>query len=445
METAQQPTLQTYPAYKPSGVEWLGDIPEGWEAVKMKYLFRDISIKGKPEETLLSVTQNQGVIPRDWVENRMVMPSGNLETFKFIRKGDFAISLRSFEGGLEYCYHDGIISPAYTVLKMKSSLVSEYYKYLLKSKSFISEIQTSVIGIREGKNISYPELSYSLLPVPSAEEQTAIANFLDVKTQKIDAAIVQKQQLITLLKERKQILIQDLVTGKKVWDEATQSWKAPAKTKDSGVEWIGEIPEGWGVKKLTHSVRKLVDGTHFSPKSFESGDYKYITAKNIKQSGFDFTNLSYITQKDHDTIFPRCPVSQGDVLYIKDGATAGIAMVNTLTEEFSLLSSVALIRPNLDIISAQYLSAYLNSDVIRNFIKTQIVGGALTRLTLELISRFKIIAPSQKEQNQIVQEIQTQSSKIDKAIGLQEQQIEKLQEYKRVLVDSCVRGKVKVS
>ena len=152
METAQQTTLQTYPAYKPSGVEWLGDIPEGWEAVKMKYLFRDISIKGKPEETLLSVTQNQGVIPRDWVENRMVMPSGNLETFKFIRKGDFAISLRSFEGGLEYCYHDGIISPAYTVLKMKSSLVSEYYKYLLKSKSFISEIQTSVIGIREGKN-----------------------------------------------------------------------------------------------------------------------------------------------------------------------------------------------------------------------------------------------------------------------------------------------------
>ncbi|PLX00863.1 MAG: restriction endonuclease subunit S, partial [Marinilabiliales bacterium] len=211
--------FRKYDSYKDSGVEWLSDIPVGWDAVKMKYLFKDVSIKNKPDEALLSVTQNMGVVPRSWVENRMVMPSGGLDAFKYIEKGDFSISLRSFEGGLEYCHHHGIISPAYTVLKKRNDLIAEYYKYLFKSKSFIYEMQTSIVGIREGKNISYPILSYSLLPVPDSNEQTAIANFLDEKTAKIDKVIAQKEKMIALLKERKQILIQKAVTGKVVWNE----------------------------------------------------------------------------------------------------------------------------------------------------------------------------------------------------------------------------------
>src|SRR5690554_1958581 len=142
-----QTNINKYPTYKDSSVEWLGKIPEGWDSVRMKFVFKDVSLKNKPDAKLLSVTQTQGVVPREWVENRMVMPSGNLESFKFIEKGDFAISLRSFEGGLEYCHHDGIISPAYTVLKKRKSIKEEYYKYLFKSKSFISEIQTSIVGI----------------------------------------------------------------------------------------------------------------------------------------------------------------------------------------------------------------------------------------------------------------------------------------------------------
>jgi type I restriction enzyme S subunit len=146
------PQNKKYPAYKDSGVEWLGEIPESWEYIRMKRLYWDFSKKNHPEAELLSVTQNQGVVPRTWVENRMVMPSGALESFKFINKGDFAISLRSFEGGLEYCHHDGIISPAYTVLKKKrNDLIEGYYKYLFKSYSFISELQTSVVGILQNK------------------------------------------------------------------------------------------------------------------------------------------------------------------------------------------------------------------------------------------------------------------------------------------------------
>ena len=200
---------------KDSGVEWIGQVPEYWEVKKMKFLFKDTSIKNKPDATLLSVTQNRGVIPRNWLEERTVMPSGNLETFKFIQKDDFAISLRSFEGGLEICHHDGIISPAYTVLKYdKKFLNNGYYKYLFKCQKFISEMQTSIVGIREGKNISYEELKYSFLPIPQIIEQQKIAQFLDEKTAKIDQAIALKTAHIEKLKEYKSVLINDAVTGK---------------------------------------------------------------------------------------------------------------------------------------------------------------------------------------------------------------------------------------
>ena len=234
---------QTYHNYQTSNTEWLGDIPAHWEIRRMKYLFEEISIKNKPNEELLSVTQNQGVVPRSWVENRMVMPSGNLESFKLIHKGDFSISLRSFEGGIEYCYYTGIISPAYTVLKKKILLTDGYYKFLFKSQSFISEIQKNTVGIRDGKNVNYTTLSYSLLPIPPLIEQQAIANFLDEQTAKIDHAISQQEQMIGLLKSYKQSLIQTVVT---------QGLKPNTALRPSGIEWLGDIPAHWEVRKLKY-------------------------------------------------------------------------------------------------------------------------------------------------------------------------------------------------
>src|SRR5690606_21752581 len=157
--------MKKYDSYKDSGVKWLGEIPKHWNILKMRFLFKDVSVKNKPELELLSVTQNQGVVPRNMVENRMVMPTGSLESFKVISKGDFAISLRSFEGGLEYSDYEGLISPAYTVLKAQKEIVHSYYKYLFKSLSFIGELQLSIVGIREGKNISYEELKYSYIQI----------------------------------------------------------------------------------------------------------------------------------------------------------------------------------------------------------------------------------------------------------------------------------------
>lgn len=431
-------TFQKYPAYKDSGVEWLGEIPKGWEAIRMKYIFRDVSIKNKPEEELLSVTQDKGVVPRSWVENRMVMPSGSLETFKFIRKGDFAISLRSFEGGLEYCYHDGIISPAYTVLKKKKGLIDLYYKYLFKSNSFISEIQTSVVGIREGKNISYPELSYSLLPIPRHEEQTAIANFLDDKTAKIDRVIAQKEKLIALLKERKQIIIQNAVT---------KGLDPNVKMKDSGVEWIEEIPKHWEVKKVKHCAYKISKGTTPSTEGrsiLDSGIVRFIKAENI-QDGIITDNPEHFIDEKTNEIIGRSKLKANDILFVIAGATLGkVAIVSEKELPANTNQAVSFIRPN-KVTNPNYLMNWLTSSFIRKVIWLEAVQSAQPNLSMEDLGNLPFISSTAREQEQILNHIDNISIKIDQATSLQQTQIEKLKEYKATLIDAAVTGKIKVS
>ncbi len=429
---------EKYPAYKDSGVEWLGEIPEHWDCIRMKHLFKDYSEKNRPNETLLSVTQNQGVVPRDSVENRMVMPSGSLETFKYIEKGDFAISLRSFEGGLEYCYHNGIISPAYTVLKIKKdTLVDAYYKFLFKSFSFISELQTSVVGIREGKNISYPELSYSFLPIPKKHEQTAIASFLDTKTAKIDQSISQKQKLIELLKERKQIIIQNAVT---------KGLDPNVKMKDSGVEWIGEIPEHWEVASVKHVLSMpITDGPHVTPELLEDG-IPFISAEAIKEGEIDFTKKrGYISIKDHSIFSMKYSPKLKDIYMIKSGATTGNVAIVKTDIQFSIWSPLAVFRVNPQIVLAEYLYNFLQSSSFKKSVELRWSYGTQQNIGMGIISNLPVAFGILKEQQAIVSHIEAQTSKIDKAIELQQQLIEKLKEYRTILINSAVTGKIKVS
>ena len=423
--------VKKYPAYKDSGVEWIGEIPVGWKLKKMKYLFRDISIKNRPDEILLSVTQDQGVIPRGWLVNRPVMPTGNLETFKFIEKGNFAISLRSFEGGIEYCHHNGIISPAYTVLQINRELFELYYKYLFKSFSFISEIQTSVMGIREGKNISYPILSYSLLPIPSHPEQTAIANFLDEKCNKIDRAVAQKEKLVALLKERKQIVIQNAVT---------KGLNPNAKMKDSGVEWIGEIPEGWEVKRLKY-IGLIRYGLGQPPKESENG-IALIRATNIVRGKIVDEEMLFVDPAD--VPWDRKPeLKKNDIIIVRSGAYTGDSAIITSKYEnaiagYDLVFSPKLVFPNF------VAYAFLSSYVLYSQIYLLRMRAAQPHLNAEELARTLILLPPSYEQKTIVAHIETQSQKINKAITLQQNQIEKLKEYKSILINNAVTGKIKV-
>lgn len=189
------------------------EIPAHWHERKIKYCFTERSEKNHPEEPILCATQSKGVIPQSMYENRVVVVNKGFEGLKFVKKGDFVISLRSFEGGIEYAYYQGIISAAYTILTPNDVEYADYFRLLFKSKPFIQLLQTCVTGIREGQNINYPLLSRMFIPIPPVEEQRAIVAYVDAKSAQIDDLIENLNAEIGYLKEYKQRLIADAVTG----------------------------------------------------------------------------------------------------------------------------------------------------------------------------------------------------------------------------------------
>jgi type I restriction enzyme S subunit len=182
-----------------------------WKRIKAGDIFMSSSVRGKRSEVLLSATQEHGVIPRDQLEGRVTMPTGNLESFKLVEVGDFVISLRSFQGGIEYSEHRGIVSPAYTVLKPVKEIDKSFYRFYFKSADFIGHLAIAVIGIRDGKQISYEDFCFVKIPYPRIEEQKAISAILIQAEKEIELA---KEKLANL-QSQKRGLMQQLLTGKK--------------------------------------------------------------------------------------------------------------------------------------------------------------------------------------------------------------------------------------
>lgn len=425
--------IKRYSQYKDSGIKWLGEIPERWKYMRMKRLFYDYSEKNKPDEELLSVTQTQGVVPRSLVENRMVMPNGNLETFKYIQRGDFAISLRSFEGGLEYSNYNGIISPAYTVLKLKTQVEHNFFKYLFKSNSFIQELQTSVVGIREGKNISYSELSYSFLPFPPLVEQRSIAAYLDKKTEEIDIAIAQKEQMIELLKERKQILINCAVT---------RGLNPDVTLKDSGVDWIGEIPEHWEVRRLGN-FSKVIDPQpdHRAPEIDING-FPYLGIRDINSDGT--INIETARMVKETALLKQesaFVINDEDIVFCKVGTLGEPKHIKIKGERVALSATLVLIKI-ADLFLSRYIKYCLDSNFIYNQINVIITGATRPALGIQQIRKFILPIPSDSDMKDIVIYLDKNLEKIDKAIFQKQEEIEKLKEYKSTLIDSAVTGKI---
>lgn len=194
-----------------TGKKRLSGFSGEWKRVKAGLLFGSSSIRSNKLEPLLSVTQDKGVVPRDMLETRVTMPDGDLSSFKLVDVGDFVISLRSFEGGLEYSKYRGIVSPAYTVLKKKTDISDVFYKVYFKSNDFIQRLAVAVIGIRDGKQISYSDFCYIKIPYPSLQEQNAIANVFV----SCDSEILLAKQKLNRFQQQKKGLMQVLLTGKK--------------------------------------------------------------------------------------------------------------------------------------------------------------------------------------------------------------------------------------
>lgn len=291
---------------------------------------------------------NEGIVDYSNVVTRTIQKK-NIDA-KYLRKGDIIIEK---SGGSDkqpvgrVIYFDGpestyLFNNFTGLLRVKNQAVwlPRYVFYSLfhnYRKGGTRPFESKTTGLHNLKTDDYIS-RYEVLEAPISEQQS-ICKQLDYVYDIIKTRQQQLQKLDELVKARFVELFGDPISN----------------------------PMNWNKRTLKEVCTKLNDGTHFSPESFSMGDYKYITAKNIKASGFDFSNITYVPEAVHRPIFERCNPEQGDVLYIKDGATTGIAIVNTLKEEFTLLSSVALLKQNRNVINGYFLAALLNNaDINRN-------------------------------------------------------------------------------
>lgn len=235
--------------FKQIDEQWLSCVPSEWNAVKVKYLFRERIEKGYPNEQLLVASQNMGVVPKDVYGLRTVEATKDLHLLKLVKVGDFVISLRSFQGGIEYAYYQGIISPAYTVMVPNKMISPSYFRYLAKSRLFIELLQLSVTGIREGQNIDYEKLRNHLIPVPPRPEQDQIVRYLDWQVARIDKLIEGKKREIELLVTQEENLIATVVT----------SGIRREKKKQCDLIWLKSKPESWKTVKIKRVFRERVE------------------------------------------------------------------------------------------------------------------------------------------------------------------------------------------
>ena len=423
--------MERYNEYKDSGVQWLGEIPSHWELRKMKYTFCERSQKGFPNEPLLAATQNHGVIKKSDYENRTVEATKNLDTLKLVEKGDFVISLRSFQGGIEYSYCRGIISPAYTVLKAHH-LSEPYFKHLAKSPSFIDLLKSSVTGIREGQNIDYNKLKVEFMPIPTIEEQQAIATYLDTITAKIDEAIAQQQKMIDLLNERKQIIINNAVT---------KGLNPDAPMKDSGVDWIGEICKNWRMYRLKHLLKtNLMYGANESAESEETSYPRYIRITDIDENGKlkpdTFRSLEPLKAEPY-------LLTRGDILFARSGATAGKTYL--FDEDIKACFAGYLIKAQVsNKLLSRYLMYYTRSGIYDQWKNSIFIQATIQNIGADKYANLRIPLPTIEEQKTIVSYLDTETMKIDKVLDTHKRQISLLQERKQIIINDVVTGKVKV-
>ena len=401
--------MERYREYKESGVKWLGEIPSHWELRKMKYTFSERSQKGFPQEPLLASTQTHGVILKSQYENRTVEAIKSLETLKLVEIGDFVISLRSFQGGLEYAYNRGIISPAYTILT-PIHIKADYFKYLSKSDIFISLLKSSVTGIREGQNIDYNKLKDNLLPIPSEKEQISIGSYLDSATSEIDKAIAKQQKMIDLLNERKQIIIQNAVT--KGLDENVEM-------KESGVEWIGRIPKHWGLIKIKH-LAKLQSGSN-------------LTSNDISDIGL-YPVYGGNGQRGY---YNRYNCEGSYILIGRQGALCG--NINYAEGKFWATEHAVVCYPKKG-----YNTLWLGETLRLMNLGQYSLATAQPGLAVERINGLYLPYPALEEQNGIALFLKNKIDKIDLYAKYCQRQITLLQERKQIIINEVVTGKVRV-
>lgn len=426
-------SLPRYPEYKDSGVAWLGEVPVNWELKRLGYFFEErrekVSDKDYPA---LSVTKN-GIVPQ--IETAAKTDDG--DNRKKVCAGDFVINSRSDrKGSSGISPFDGSVSLINTILRPREQVFPAYIHHLLRSVPFQEEFYRYGKGIvADLWSTNYSEMSGITLAMPTAEEQTAIATFLDRETAKIDALIAEQEKLLTLLAEKRQATISHAVT---------KGLNPDAPMKDSGVEWLGEVPAHWEVTALKHLVRApIIDGPHETPIKQDNG-IPFVSAESLSKGFIDFTKIwGYISPEDHARYSRRYTPKQGDILIVKLGATTGTTAIVDTEEEFNIWVPLAAVRLK-DGIDPQFVCNVLKSSNLKRAYELNWTYGTQQTLGLGTISNLQIPVPPISEQKDIVIHFNSIFPLLDSLQEEARRSIDLLKERRAALISAAVTGKIDV-
>lgn len=431
--------LPKYEAYKDSGVEWIGSIPADWQLEKAKWLFTKADRPIRKDDEIVTCFRDGQVTLR---KNRRTDGFTNAlkeHGYQGIRKGDLVIhAMDAFAGAIGVSDSDGKSTPVYAacIPRRRETVNPYFYAYYMRDLALSGLIVSLAKGIRErSTDFRFNDFSNLTLPLPNYDQQTLIANFLDQKIAQIDAAIAIKEQQIELLKERKQIIIQQAVT---------QGLDPNVPMKDSGVEWIGQIPKHWEVLPLKRVALLSPSVAVENKKSKEL--VCFLPMEKVSVNG----------EVICDTFLPIKDVSQGFTVFNKNDV-----IVAKITPCFENGKSAYLDKLPTDVgygstefhvlrcsnrISGRFLYLVVSTHLFLKAGEALMTGSAgQKRVPSSFITNFPIAIPSIAEQSKIIDTVDRQLLEINNVTNANFKQIQKLKEYKTTLINSAVTGKIKIT
>ena len=441
---------------KVSGIEWIGKIPANWSVFKLgyyTYLKGRVGWHGLTTEEyqdsgpyLVTGTDfNNGEISWDSCHH-ISMERYEQDKYIQLQEGDLLITkdgtigktaiVRSLEG--EATLNTGV----FLVRPLDESYTTRFLYWILNSTVFNEYIEYSKTGSTVA-HLYQETFANWKFPVPKIDQQTAIATFLDRKTQAIDRLIEKKQQLIEKLKEKRQALITQAVTKGLPSEAAAKAGLNPgAPMKDSGIEWLGEIPEHWEITKTKFVTNKIIDGTHHTPTYTDEG-VPFLRVTDIHNEKINLDDVKRISVEEHNQLKSRCNPERGDLLLSKNG-TIGITKVIDWEWEFSIFVSLCLIKFKKKKISPYYYAYFFKSDIVEQQITAGSKKTSVTNLHLDKIKELIVTLPPINEQKDIIKHLKDINYEYNVYLKKMNSSISKLKEYRQSLISAAVTGKIDV-
>lgn len=411
-----------YEKYKDSGIAWIGNIPEHWEVKKLGHLYipRNEKVSDK-DYPALSVTM-QGVLLQ--LEN--VAKTNDGDNRKLVKIGDFAINSRSDRrGSCGISKYDGSVSLINIVLTPINDMNPVYYEWLFHSSLFSDEYYRWGHGIvNDLWTTRWQEMKNIQIAAPPLHEQQLIATYLDQKCSEIDELITLQEEMITKL--------QSVIT-----EAVTKGLDKNVPLKDSGIEWIGKIPEHWNTYQLKR-CSKFINGYAFNSNHFNKDKgIPVIRIGDILNEQISFENIVYVQENNE---LEKFIVHKNDILIAMSGATVGKIGVYNSDDKVYINQRVGIIRTT----QYNYIKRMFSTNGFIDYINLSSAGSAQPNISSDGILNFHIPVPPLNEQQTIANYLDQKCSEIDELISIKQQKIEKLKDYKKSLIFECVTGKRKV-